>query len=162
MKRNRKLIIGIIVAIGFTGIFIIYILSPLTEKGWTKKLFAIDESKYELVFREDQLSKFEYGGSYTIKIRVREEQMDSFISDIQSAPMYLLSEDEEVDPKAYNVVVKNITGEDMDSNSKLYIYEGALKRKIQLPLAEPKTVMSSVYYSESVDGVYEVYLSYAE
>ena len=158
MKANKKLIIGIIVVFGLIGIFTINILSPLTEKGWTKKLFGIDESDYELITRDNQLSRFEYSGEYTMKIIVHKDQMDSFISDIKSVDFYL----EEDHNDAITTFVKNTTGVAMDSNCKLYWRMGAVRRNILFESMEPKTVESIVLCSECVDGDYEVYLVYVE
>ena len=148
MKKLYTLII-VIMILCFNG-------CGKSDNGLIKQLFGIDVSDYQLINSDNTLSNLKYGGALAIKLNVKKDQMDKFISEIKEVQFNLVG-----DKTNYDNPVKNTTGMEINDNMIIYERLGSVKRTILLA-AKPKTVMSMVIYSECIDGVYEVTMDYSE
>ena len=155
---KKYLLIGGIVVVGLIALCL-YIFRPVDESKLTKQLFGIVEDEYKVISRDNQLSKNEYGGSYNLILKVKEDQMEVFLSEIQGAGYGL--QDIEESLKYDSIFIKNTTGLELNDKMKVYMYMGAVKRSI-FYASVPKTVIGDIVYSQCVDGYYEVNLCYVE
>ena len=157
MMKKYLIIIGGFVVVGVIALCL-YIFRPVDERKLTKQLFGIDEDEYTVISRDNELSKEEYGGGYNLILKVKENQMESFLSEIKGAGFYISDSEERLNNRVY---IENSIGLELNDKMKVYSYLGSVKRSISAELT-PKTVGGVVAYSESVNGYYEVYLNYSE
>ncbi len=155
---KKKYIIRGIVVVGLIALCF-YIFSPLDGRKLTKQVFGIDENEYKVISRDNKLKKHKYDGSYKIILQVKDNQMDTFLSEIQSASYCLRDINESYE--GYSTYIKSTIGLELNDKMQLYIYGGSTKRSI-FYARKPRTVEGIVVYSQCVDGYYEVYLYYWE
>ena len=124
------------------------------------KIFGFDLSDKEYSVIENSLDKSEYGGGLVIKVIINNENMDDFKAEIKENNFgQITDESEEYD--IYKIVVWNELGLDMDSSETLYERLSGVRRKVYF-VREPKTVSRIIYYEESNEDYYTVYMSYSE
>ena len=155
---KKKKILGIIVGVLSLLVIVLCIkYYAKSDKELIKQFFGISKTEYEIVDVENELSYFWYKGHYKATVRVKEEDMDSFIKEVEKG--FSLPEEGEDD----SIVFKNITGRKMKENDVIYSSGGGAKRKVINILAvSPKGCSAFIAYSEYVDGIYEVILAYGE
>ena len=85
--------IGGFVVVGLI-VLCLYIFRPVDERKLTKQLFGIDEDEYQVISRDNRLRKDKYDGSYNIILNVKDNQMESFLSEIKGAGFLLLNSEE--------------------------------------------------------------------
>lgn len=134
-----------------------------SDKTLIRDLFGVGSINYEIINVDNTLSDNEYGGSYEVRIRIKEEDMNSFISDIQNTVSSSPLDEEMKSYEATRVVFRNITGREMKQEDVIYERLSSVQRRITNVFAsKPKTVCRYVMYSEAVDGSYEIDLAYLE
>ncbi|MBQ3545560.1 MAG: hypothetical protein IJA34_11355 [Lachnospiraceae bacterium] len=134
-----------------------------SDKALIGDLFGVSSINYEIIHVDNTLSDNEYGGSYEVKIRIKEEDINSFISDIESTVSSSPLDEEMKSYESTGVIFKNITGREMKKDDVIYERLSSVQRKItNIFAAEPKTVLRYVMYSEAVNGSYEIDLAYLE
>lgn len=110
---------------------------------------------------KNELSHWDYGGSYEVVIRVKEEDMKYFIKEIEKN-FYLVEVGEE-NKALYRNIVANIMGRELAENDIIYERLSSIKRRlIDIFEGKPKTITKYVIYSNDVDGVYEIKMKYNE
>ena len=134
-----------------------------SDKALIGDLFGVSSINYEIIHVDNTLSDNEYGGSYEVKIRIKEEDINSFISDIESTVSSSPLDEEMKSYESTGVIFKNITGREMKKDDVIYERLSSVQRKItNIFASEPKTVVRYVMYSEAVNGSYEIDLAYLE
>lgn len=163
MKKKRIFICLLIVLLGILlwCTYLSYFIK--SDKMLIKHLFGVSKTNYEIINVDNTLSNYHYLGGYEVKIRVKEEDMESFINEIErtvsSSP---LSEDTKKH-ESYSALFRNITGKEMKENDVIYKRFNSVQRNIiNIFATKPKTVGIYVMYSEPVDGIYEIDLAYLE
>ena len=130
------------------------------DRNMIGKIFGFDLSDKEYSVIENSLDKSEYGGGLVIKVIINNENMDDFKAEIKENNFgQITDESEEYD--MYKIVVWNELGLDMDSSGTLYERLSGVRRKVYF-VREPKTVSRIIYYEESNEDYYTVYMSYSE
>ena len=161
-KKIIFLFILIIVVVGL--VYACCCSGSVDDKTWIQEIFGIKESKYEIIKVENQLDDHEYGGGYKAVINVEEEQMPEFISEVEAG--FYRVEDRQDDNELQDTipVVKRSVGIEVTENHTVYKRISGVKRQLKWGIngSSPKTVNSMVVYAKPVEGVYEVYMSYAE
>ena len=155
---NKKKILGIVVSIlGLVIIIISIKFYAVSDKQLIKQLFEISETDYEIVEVKNELNYFLYTGCYDVTVRVKEEDMESFIKEVEKLCML---PEEGAD---YSIVFKNISGREMKRDDVIYVGGGGVRRKIINPLApKPKGIGIYILHSNVSDGAYEIQMSYNE
>ena len=83
-----------------------------SDKMLIKYLFGVSKTDYEIINVDNTLSNFHYMGNYKVKIRVKEDDMESFIKEIEkTVSASPLSEDEKKH-EGYSDLFRNITGKE--------------------------------------------------
>ena len=68
------------------------------------------EDEYKVISRDNQLSNEEYGGGYNLILKVKENQMESFLSEIKGDGFYILESEESLSDRVY---IENSIGSEL-------------------------------------------------
>lgn len=163
MKKKRILMNLVAIVLGILFFFVYFKYFVNSDKTLIRHLFGVSSTDYEIIHVDNTLSQFHYMGGYDVKIRVKEEDMDKFISEIEDTVSSSPLDEEMKSYDMYSVVFRNITGREMKEDDVIYERLSSVQRRIiNIFASEPKTVCRYVMYSEAVDGSYEIDLAYSE
>lgn len=79
--KKKKIVMICFIILIFLYSLVIYIENR-SDSLILKKIFGINKSKYQIIDVKNELSNFEYGGSYEIIISVKED-MEKFIEEVE-------------------------------------------------------------------------------
>lgn len=119
-----------------------------------EQIFNICDCNYEIIEEKNGLSDEEYGGSYTVTLKVSKNNMTQFRQELEkhySTPPYL----EELN-------VKNYYGEELGGNDEFYSIMTSVKRTIETAMLVPKTCEINILCTETTNGAYIVEMKYLE
>ena len=157
MKKKLSIIIPVaILLIALSGIICVKVMNSDDERMITK-LFGLTETKYEIVSVSNTLQTFKYDGHYTVVVRVSEEDMDTFISEVERK----FKKMDEKTKFYFDTYIRNSFGVEVNEEHVFYIYMGPVMRPA-IALTQPKTAGGGILFGKPVDGVYEIGISYSE
>ena len=130
------------------------------DRNMIGKIFGFDLSDKEYSVIENSLDKSEYGGGLVIKVIINKEDMDDFKVKLEESEFCQMTDDSE-EYDMYKNAVWNTLGFNMDSSGTLYERLSGMRRKVYF-VREPRTANSMIYYEESNEDYYSVYMSYSE
>ncbi len=158
MRKKYIIITGVTIILAL----FLYYFWQLSEGQLTYRLFNIKEGDYELVSRDNQLSKTKYGGSYTVVLKVNSNQMDTFIDEITEAGITEWPEEERNSIYVISQFEK-FMGVEMGEDD--YSYWGRSKPRRFILFDSYNTQCACeyrVYFKHCGNGNYEVLLDYCE
>lgn len=165
MKKIKICMIGIIIIVSIFVVVQKNLNKKDNDKKLVKQIFGIDLNDYQVMEINNSLYPNKYDGKYAVKLKVKEEQIDVFISKIKEAGFYQLIKDGSEEEKeiyySQEPIVKNLSGKDIEDVNLVFSYMGDVKRHISLS-NPPKTVMGDIVCSKYEDGDYEVNMQYYE
>ena len=160
--KKKSIFMGLLIVLLVMLLWCMYLSYFIkSDKMLIKHLFGVSKTDYEIINVDNTLSNYNYMGDYKVKIRVKEEDMESFIKEIEKK-VYILDIDK-YNIEMYSDLFKDITGREYKNNDVIYDKYGSVRRIIiKFYERRPKTVYTYVMYSEAVDGIYEIDLAYLE
>lgn len=150
---KKKYIVFIALGVILVGLVVSVCINNLHKID--ERIFGIDAGSYEVVEEKNTLHPFSYNGSYSIIINVNEDELETFLSELDNR----FCSEKEMESNSYSEVLERKYDIQIDENWLVYIYMGTPKWKA-ISLLEPKTQVYYVAVSPLEDGVYKVYLYY--
>ena len=160
--KKKSIFMGLLIVLLVMLLWCMYLSYFIkSDKMLIKHLFGVSKTDYEIINVDNTLSNYNYMGDYKVKIRVKEEDMESFIKEIEKK-VYILDIDK-YNIEMYSDIFNDIKGREFKASDVIYEKFSSVRRIIiKFYESRPKTVYTYVMYSEAVDGIYEIYLAYLE
>lgn len=184
MKKRYKqyiwiLLILVVLVIIINGIGNVF---NMKNKMTPKKIFGINEKEYKVIEKKDELLVDGYGGEYSMKLEIKEKQMDNFVNQIieearytyiityEDLLEYLNTEgkdefeinDGKTDYEQYKKLIEMLTDKDISEIDTIYRYAGAAKRFVFNYMGYYGEARGWIIVSKCNDEKYDVCLYYYE
>ena len=121
-----------------------------------EQIFDISDIKYKIIEETNALSNKEYGGSYSVVIKLEKEDVSTFIAKMEEN--YFIPEDITV----YSNPIKNVYGKELDETDIFYTRMCGVRRTLEGVESIPMTCEFFIICSEKTTGEYEVKMVYCE
>ena len=121
-----------------------------------EQIFDISEIKYKIIEESNSLSDKEYGGSYSVVIKLEKEDVPSFIAQVEER--YYIPENIE----EYSNPIWNTYGKELGERDTFYTTTSGVRRTLEGVESIPKSCGFYIICSEKTTGEYEVKMVYCE
>ena len=121
-----------------------------------EQIFDISDIKYKIIEESNTLSDKEYGGSYSVVIKLEKEDVPSFIAQVEER--YYIPEDIE----EYSNPIWNTYGKELGERDTFYTRTSGVRRNLEGVESIPKSCGFYIICSEKTTGEYEVKMVYSE
>ena len=148
MKKKLILLSGLMALL-----IIEFIFFTLSAEMTGKRMFGIDESKYEVIKKDCTMSRIKEGGKIDIYLKVREEQIDEFIHDIECYGAYLAPIQH-----GYDIFIEGKMKMNPDEVERFYHGGRFARRKFISYLSPPSEINTWITISTCKGGYYDVRL----
>ena len=122
-----------------------------------KKMFGIDESKYTIIKKDCSISRFKEGGKIDIYLKVREDQMDAFIRDLEDYGAEFIDRTI-VQPSSWDKFIDNTMLMNPEEVERFYHGIRFARRTFISYLSPPSRIYTWITISPCHKGYYDVRL----
>ena len=124
----------------------------MTSEERIEQIFEISGVEYTIVEETNELDEKEYGGYYSVVLKVRQDKASAFIAKVEEH--YSIPEETEVYKDLIN-------GKDLGEGDTFYVKFDGPQRRIE-GKPSPKTCYFYIICSKKITGEYEIKMEYLE
>ena len=155
MQGKKKIFIISAIIVALIAIIVVLCITKKDDRKLIEQFFDIKDIEYEIISVDNNLDNHEYGGSYSVNLKVKKEIFPDFLDEIDK--FYAQPENDE----DYSILIKNIYGKELKEEDLFYTRMGSVRREIMF-VDVTKTCVFYVIISPNEDGSYDVHLEYLE